>query len=45
MIHLGNDIDTEFKNGTVEFVSKNGVNLEGHILITASVNYKLADLW
>lgn len=45
MIHLGNDIDTEYENGKVNFISKNGVNLEGHLLITLSVNFKLADLW
>jgi hypothetical protein len=45
MIHLGNDIDTEYNNNQVNFVSKNGVNLEGHILLTLSANYKLADLW
>lgn len=45
MIHLGNDIDSNNENGQVNFISKNGVNLEGHILLTLSVNYKLADLW
>jgi hypothetical protein len=45
MIHLGNDIDTDQENGKVAFISKNGVNLEGHLLITFSLNYKIADLW
>jgi len=47
MIHLGNDIDVE-KNATtgkVEFHKNAGVNLQGHILITIGVNYKIADLW
>lgn len=45
MVHLGNDIDTEHENGVVTFVEKGGINLEGHILISLTVNYKLADLW
>lgn len=45
MIHLGNDIDADDKNGVVTFTKKDGINLEGHVLITLSLNYKLADLW
>ena len=46
MIHLGNDIDAEKKaDGTVLFTKNSGVNLQGHILITIGVNYKIADLW
>ena len=46
MIHLGNDIDTEKKSdGTVLFTNNAGVNLQGHILITLGVNYKVGDLW
>lgn len=45
MIHLGNDIEAEKENGTTVFRKENGVNLEGHILITLGVNYKIADLW
>lgn len=45
MIHLGNDVETGLNNGVVEFRPQDGVNLEGHILLTLSVNYKLADLW
>ena len=45
MVHLGNDINTSFENGIVTFAQKGGVNLEGHILVSLSVNYKLADLW
>lgn len=46
MIHLGNDIDAEKKaDGTVLFTKNSGVNLQGHILITIGVNYKITDLW
>jgi opacity protein-like surface antigen len=45
MIHLGNDIDAEQENGAVVFHKNAGVNLQGHILITLGVNYKVADLW
>jgi hypothetical protein len=45
MIHLGNDIDATQENGVAVFKKENGVNLEGHILITLGVNYKIADLW
>jgi hypothetical protein len=45
MIHLGNDIHTHEEDGLVEFRREKGMNLEGHILATISVNYKIADLW
>ncbi|HXB42207.1 MAG TPA: hypothetical protein VNZ49_16830 [Bacteroidia bacterium] len=45
MIHLGNDVEANYTNGVTNFTQKGGVNLEGHILISLSVNYKLADLW
>lgn len=45
MVHLGNDFDAELENGAVLFKDQDGINLEGHVLITLSVNYKIADLW
>jgi hypothetical protein len=45
MIHLGNDVDTEVNGDEVSFNARSGVNLEGHILVTLSLNYKIADLW
>ena len=46
MIHLGNDIDTRKEpDGTAVFTKNAGVNLQGHILITLGVNYKVGDLW
>ncbi|HWY34548.1 MAG TPA: hypothetical protein VNX68_07870, partial [Nitrosopumilaceae archaeon] len=45
MIHLGNDIKADRKEGKVTFTKEPGVNLEGHILTTIGINYKIADLW
>jgi hypothetical protein len=45
MIHLGNDVEAEKENNIVVFEKKVGMNLEGHILITLSLNYKIADIW
>jgi hypothetical protein len=45
MIHLGNDVHAHKEGDVVEIHKENGVNLEGHILINLSVNYKIGDLW
>ena len=46
MIHLGTDIEaTKNSFGFAEFHKNTGVNLQGHILITLGLNYKIADLW
>ncbi len=52
MLHLGNDIHTEVhrENGHSELhIESDGhgetVSLEGHILYTISINYKIANLW
>jgi hypothetical protein len=52
MVHLGQDLHTEvhYENGIKELhVEKEGhgesLSLEGHILFTISLNYKIADLW
>jgi len=45
MIHLGNHIHSEISGNTVIFTSEKGASLEGHLLITLSLNYKLIDLW
>jgi hypothetical protein len=45
MIHLGNHVDAEQLNGTVEFRSEGGGSLEGHLLFHVGINYKIADLW
>ncbi len=51
MIHLGNEVnaDINYVNGnkTIHIYKESGgvVSLEGHLLFTVSVNYKIADLW
>lgn len=50
MIHLGSDIDADLyddgHNHTHVALSKNkGVDLEGHMLVTISMNYKIGKLW
>ena len=45
MIHLGTHIDID-DSGSSPLLSKSkGVNLEGHLLFTISINYKLGYLW
>jgi hypothetical protein len=46
MIHLGNDILAEGReDGSVVIKDEKGSSLEGHLLMTVSMNYKIADLW
>ncbi|MCB9188632.1 MAG: hypothetical protein H6600_10225 [Flavobacteriales bacterium] len=50
MIHLGSDIAAEIDDDGHDHhhvtLSKNsGVDLEGHILVTLSMNYKIGKLW
>lgn len=45
MMHLGNHVHARSNNGLVEFASEKGGYLEGHLLLTLSLNYKVADLW
>lgn len=45
MIHLGTDIHTHTEFNTVFFEQEKGGALEGHLLFTVSLNYKIADLW
>ena len=47
MIHLGNHIETDydFTTGTLSFHEHKGTSLAGHLLITLSLNYKIAKLW
>ena len=45
MIHLGNQITATNVNEQVKFVNEKGSSLEGHLLMTVSMNYKIADLW
>jgi hypothetical protein len=45
MIHLGNHIHPITTSSSINFIEENGASLEGHLLITVGVNYKIADLW
>jgi hypothetical protein len=47
MIHLGNHIETDynFTTGELSFNEHKGASLAGHVLLTLSLNYKIAKLW
>ncbi|MDR0801248.1 hypothetical protein [Fluviicola sp.] len=46
MIHLGTDIHSHIEeDGSVRFEKHKGGSLEGHLLTSLTLNYKLADLW
>lgn len=47
MMHLGNHIETDydFTSGTLSFHEHKGASLAGHLLVTVSLNYKIARLW
>ena len=47
MIHLGNHIETDydFTSGMLSFHEHKGASLAGHLLVTLSLNYKIARLW
>lgn len=45
MLHLGNDVDAVMINNQPVINVTHHSTPEGHVLITFSMNYKLADLW
>jgi len=47
MIHLGNHLesDYDFDLGVLTFNTTKGATLEGHLLVTLSLNYKIVKLW
>jgi hypothetical protein len=45
MIHLGNHIHAHSSGNTLHLSEEQGASLEGHLLTTISINYKIADLW
>lgn len=45
MIHLGNHIHADVIGNALQISEEYGVSLEGHLLTTISINYKIADLW
>lgn len=45
MLHLGRGIHAEVENGDVRLEDNAQIGWEGHLLISFSINYKLAQLW
>ncbi len=45
MMHLGNHLHPEFSGNQVFFHTEKGASLEGHLLTTLSINYKIRKLW
>ena len=45
MIHLGNHIHASADGNALQLSNEHGARLEGHLLTTISINYKIADLW
>ncbi len=45
MIHLGKHIHPVISSSSIVFQNEGGINLEGHLLLTVGLNYKLIDLW
>jgi hypothetical protein len=45
MIHLGGHTEAHVEEGILLLHEHSGVSLEGHLLFTLGVNYKIADLW
>ena len=50
MIHLGSDISADImddghNHSHVNIQENKGVDLEGHLLVTLSLNYKIGNLW
>jgi len=45
MMHLGGHIHPVITSGSVSFENEGGFSLEGHLLFTVGLNYKLIDLW
>ena len=45
MLHLGKDIHTAVLQDEVVIEKSNASKPEGHLLVTVSINYKIANLW
>lgn len=45
MFHLGRHIEAHESEGAFQIHDHGGSSLEGHILFTLGINYKIADLW
>lgn len=45
MLHFGKDIDADTNDGKVLIQKSTNTEMDGHLLFTLSVNYKLKNLW
>lgn len=45
MCHLGKHLHAQWVNNEVNYVEEKGSSLEGHLLMNASLNYKIGKLW
>jgi hypothetical protein len=45
MFHLGKHLHAHWINNEVNYVEEKGSSLEGHLLMNASINYKIGKLW
>ena len=45
MCHLGKHLHAQWVNNEVNYVEEKGSSLEGHLLMNASINYKIGKLW
>ena len=45
MFHLGGHVEAHESEGVLVIHDHGGLSLEGHLLFTIGINYKIADLW
>lgn len=45
MMHLGNHIHAHTSGNTLHLSEEQGASLEGHLLVTLGLNYKIGKLW
>jgi hypothetical protein len=45
MFHLGHHVEAHEAEGEFQIHDHGGASLEGHLLFTLGINYKIADLW
>ncbi len=45
MVHLGNHIHADIIDNKLQISDDHGASLEGHVLVTFGLNYKIGQLW
>ena len=45
MVHLGNHIHADIIDNKLQISDDHGTSLEGHVLVTFGLNYKIGQLW